>query len=298
MDSINTILIAGACHGNELTGLELVRKWSENPKPLIARGIQIDTLLANPEAARKNVRYIHQDLNRSFSQTELSIEGSSLCYEINLAKKINAQFGPKGPHTKTDFLIDIHNTTASMGHSIILSEKNPFAMRAAAILTREFPSAKIYFQPEAREESPYLGTIARADICLEVGAQVHGTLRASLFESTEKIVLRILELAALWNQNGLSSFQKIPVEIFTQLCDIDYPRDSKKNITAMIHPNLEDKNYSELKLGDPLFKTFDGKDILYSSKIVESVWPIFIGEAAYYEKKIAMSLTKKSIEVW
>ena len=49
-----------------------------------------------------------------------------------------------------------------------------------------------------------------------------------------------------------------------------------------------------------LFRTFDGKDILYEGEADgrESVWPIFINEPAYYEKDIAMSLTVKSVEEW
>ena len=85
------------------------------------------------------------------------------------------------------------------------------------------------------------------------------------------------------------------VEIFTQWKDLDYPRDSSGNISAMIHPDFQAADFSELKEGDNIFRTFDGKNISYRG---ETVYPLFVNEAAYYEKKIAMSLTKKSLENW
>ena len=53
---------------------------------------------------------------------------------------------------------------------------------------------------------------------------------------------------------------------------------------------------TKLVRGDKLFRTFDGKDILYHGE--SPVYPIFISEPAYYEKDIAMSLTVKSVEEW
>lgn len=61
----------------------------------------------------------------------------------------------------------------------------------------------------------------------------------------------------------------------------------------MIHPHLQGRDYQELKKGDPLFVTFQGETIFYEDE--ETVWPVFINEAAYYEKGIAMCLTKKEI---
>ena len=67
----------------------------------------------------------------------------------------------------------------------------------------------------------------------------------------------------------------------------------------MIHPDLDGRDYSELRKGDKLFRTFDGKDILFEGEPGgRSVYPIFINEPAYYEKDIAMSLTLKTVEMW
>lgn len=59
----------------------------------------------------------------------------------------------------------------------------------------------------------------------------------------------------------------------------------------MIHPNLQFKDYEPLNPGQPMFLTFEGKTIAYEGKSI--VYPVFINEAAYYEKGVAVCLTEK-----
>jgi len=178
---------------------------------------------------------------------------------------------------------------------LILSARDPMTTRISAELAYEFPSVRLFLQLEERENSPYLGTIAQRDVCIEVGPQVHGTLDASIFETTEKLVSRFIELVELWNQGKLGSpCRNIPV--FTEIRQIDYPRSADGQISAMIHPALNGADYQELKPGMPMFRTFTGHDIPFAGN--ESAWPVFVNEAAYYEKKIAMTLTRKTQEIW
>jgi aspartoacylase len=72
---------------------------------------------------------------------------------------------------------------------------------------------------------------------------------------------------------------------------VDYPKQQDGKIFAMVHPELQDKDYQALNPGDPMFITFDNKAIVYEG--ASTVWPIFINEAAYYEKGIAMCLTQR-----
>lgn len=296
---INTIVVAGGTHGNERTGVRIVQKWMENPESIrkLCESARVDFVLSNPEAMRLNRRYRDHDLNRAFSQTCLDVEAVPQQYEFRRAKELNALYGPKGPNTKTDLLLDIHNTGSNMGLCLILSARDPFCMKASAVLTQEFPNAWIYYQPEERSASPYFGTIAKADICIEIGPQQHGTLDAAIFEESERLVKRYLELAEEWNRGELQKRPLIKVEVYTQLKDLGYPKHQAGGpIQAMIHPNLMGRDYSELKDGDKLFRTFDGEDILYHGE--SPVYPIFISEPAYYEKDIAMSLTTKTVEEW
>ena len=59
----------------------------------------------------------------------------------------------------------------------------------------------------------------------------------------------------------------------------------------MIHPQRQFQDYQPLNPGEPIFITFDGQEIFYEG--TSTVYPIFINEAAYYEKGVAMCLTQK-----
>lgn len=303
MSSINNIVVAGGTHGNERTGVRLVEKWIKNPECYnrLCPSAKVQLVLSNPEAMRLNRRYRDHDLNRAFSQTCLDVNAKPQGYEFCRARELNAIYGPKGPDTKTDLLLDIHNTGSNMGYCLILSARDPFTMKASAVLTQEFENAWIYYQPEERSASPYFGTVAKADVCIEIGPQQHGTLDAAIFETSEKLVKRYLELVEEWNRGELQKRAPIQVEVYTQLRDLGYPKpQGGGEIQAMIHPDVNGHDYKELKKGDKVFRTFDGKDILYEGEVDgrASVWPIFINEPAYYEKDIAMSLTVKTVEMW
>jgi len=302
MSNINTIVVAGGTHGNERTGVSLVEKWLAHPEcyNTICKSAKVDVVLANPEAVRLNRRYRDHDLNRAFSQTCLDMSVEPAQYEFRRARELNRLYGPKGADTRTDLILDVHNTGANMGYCLILSTRDPFTMKASAVLTQEFEDAWIYYQPEERSASPYFGTVAKADVCIEIGPQQHGTLNAEIFERSEKLVKRYLELAEEWNRGELQKREPIEVEVYTQLRDLGYPKPQGGGaIQAMIHPELDGHDYRELKKGDKLFRTFDGKDILFEGELDgRSVYPIFINEPAYYEKDIAMSLTVKTVEKW
>lgn len=298
MNEIKSIVVAGGTHGNERTGVSLVQKWMAHPECYrdLCKSANVELVLSNPEAMRLNRRYRDHDLNRAFSQTCLDSEIGGGLYEFRRARELNKLYGPKGENTRTDLLLDVHNTGSNMGMCLILSARDPFCMRASAVLTQEFEDAWIYYQPEERSASPYFGTVAKADICIEIGPQHHGTLNAAIFERSEKLVKRYLELAEEWNRGELQKRPLVKVDVYTQLRDLGYPKPQGGGpIQAMIHPDLDHHDYCELKDGDKLFRTFDGEDILYHG---ETVHPIFINEPAYYEKDIAMSLTVKTEEQW
>ena len=302
MSMINTIVVAGGTHGNERTGVSLVKKWMDKPEcyKSLCPSANVDLVLCNPEAVRLNRRYRDFDLNRAFSQACLDVTAEPMQYEFRRARELNGIYGPKGANTRTDLILDVHNTGSNMGYCLILSARDPFTMKASAVLTQEFEDTWIYYQPEERSASPYFGTVAKADVCIEIGPQQHGTLNAAIFERSEKIVKRYLELAEEWNRGELQKREPIQVEVYTQFRDLGYPKPQGGGaILAMIHPDLDGRDYRELKKGDKLFRTFDGEDVLFEGEPDgRPVYPIFINEPAYYEKDIAMSLTVKTVEKW
>ncbi len=64
MSESNQVLIVGGTHGNERTGIQLIRPLQANPQELERSNFKAKTLLANNEAFTQNCRYLDQDLNR------------------------------------------------------------------------------------------------------------------------------------------------------------------------------------------------------------------------------------------
>ncbi len=61
---IKRVAIVGGTHGNELTGVYLIKKFAQFPELVHRQSFECLTLLANPQAVQENRRYIDRDLNR------------------------------------------------------------------------------------------------------------------------------------------------------------------------------------------------------------------------------------------
>ena len=46
--------------------------------------------------------------------------------------------------------------------------------------------------------------------------------------------------------------------MFCRVCGIDYPRDSDGQLRGMIHPQLQNMDFTALEDGSPLFMGLDG----------------------------------------
>ncbi len=125
---------------------------------------------------------------------------------------------------------------------------------------------------------------------IEVGAIAQGVLNAKLFQQTEMLVHAILDYLDAMNMG-----QPLPVPaevtVFQAFSSIDYPRSSGGEIQAMIHPQLQFQDYQPLHPGDPMFLTFAGETIPYQGE--STVFPLFINEAAYIEKGVAMTFSNQ-----
>jgi aspartoacylase len=77
---------------------------------------------------------------------------------------------------------------------------------------------------------------------------------------------------------------------------LDLPRHADGSPAALIHPRRQHRDWQPLQAGDPLFQTSDGGTIAYlppPDQEGQPEWPVFINEAAYGEKGIALSLTTR-----
>jgi aspartoacylase len=125
---------------------------------------------------------------------------------------------------------------------------------------------------------------------IEIGPIAQGVLNADFFQKTEELIQAILDYLEGYNQ-GKTLQSDRTLTFYQYVGAIDYPRNEHGEIQAMIHPQIQGKDYEALHPGNPVFLTFDNQAIAYEGE--STVYPIFINEAAYYEKGIAMCLTQK-----
>ena len=287
---IKNIAITGGTHGNELTGVYLVKKWQKSPELIKRSNFETMTKLMNTRAIKEVRRYVEQDLNRSFGIHDLD-DDSIENYEAKLAKELNDVLGKKGSkEPKVDFIVDLHTTTANMGLSIVVSNPSTITWRAIAYLSKMEPSLKVY-RWQGDIENSFVDSMAPHGFAIEVGGVPQGVLRADLFVQTEALIYHLLDYIEKENSGddlGLAN----TVEIYDHEVLVDYPRNEEGDIIAMVHQDRQDKDFTSIKQGDPLFLTLDNETITYKG---EERYTIFINEAAYYEKGFAMTLAQKRV---
>ena len=85
MNKIEQVAVVGGTHGNEFSGIYLLKKWQKKPQLLARNGLDVETLFANPKGFEENIRYIDCDLNRQFSLSDLA-DNELANYEQSRAK--------------------------------------------------------------------------------------------------------------------------------------------------------------------------------------------------------------------
>ena len=288
MNQINRVVIVGGNHGNEFTGIYLVKKFHNHPDLVHRSSFETLSLLGNPQAIAARVRYVDKDLNRCFVQ--LSNEDEPANYEELRAREIQTILKPKIPDIE-DVIIDLHTTTSNMGLCIILGNRHPILLELAAVLNAINPLVKVYLH-EQPKGSGFLRSLSDLGFALEVGPVPQSILNAELFQQTEQLIYTSLDYFENYNL-GKNLLKNNTLTVYRSIGVIDYPRSEDGEIQGMIHPQLQFRDYEPLYPGDPMFMTFGGEEIVYKGNDI--VYPIFINEAAYYEKGIAMHISQKEL---
>nr|XP_056706926.1 N-acyl-aromatic-L-amino acid amidohydrolase (carboxylate-forming) [Euleptes europaea] len=293
LPTLKRVAVCGGTHGNEMSGIFLAKHWVQDPSELQRDTFHATPFLGNPHAIEKGVRYIERDLNRTFSAEFLNLKDSDIgSYEVQRAWEVNQIFGPKGSSQAYDFMFDLHNTTSNMGTCLIVdSEHCLLPMHMCNYIQKHYTrsSCPIYFYQLPGEETYGINSVAKAGIALELGPQPQGVLRADLLAQMRSIMACALDFIDLFNKGML--FPAFEIDAHKVVQRIDYPRYPDGEISAVVHPDLQDKDFLPLKPGDPIFQTVNGEDILYEG--ADTTYPAFINEAAYYEKKVAFVQTEK-----
>lgn len=101
------ILLLGSQHGNEVLGEELYKYIKTKYKELLP---YVTYKVANPEAKKRNVRFIDADMNRSY-------DGGHKTYEQRQAKKVLKYIGANN----FDLVLDLHTCFSVMPACLIVS---------------------------------------------------------------------------------------------------------------------------------------------------------------------------------
>lgn len=105
------ILLLGSQHGNELLGEKLYAYIDQHHPNLISH---ISYLVGNPQARRRNVRFIESDLNRSYN-------GRRDTYEERKAGRILRYIRDE----QFDLVLDLHTTTCLQPPCLIIADSHP-----------------------------------------------------------------------------------------------------------------------------------------------------------------------------
>ena len=283
---IDNLMIVGATHGNEPVGSHIVNRWKKKPEQIQRNSFNTHLLIANEDAAKRQQRYIDKDLNRCFHPTDLVNLGLS-ALEDNRAREINALIGPEGSSPQ-DMIVDLHTTTANMGTTIIC-EATPGNLMIAGSVKRRHPYVRIYCFPSSDRIQACLRSITPYGIGIEIGPISQNVVRHDIILAIEKVTQAILDVVDDFNI-GVLNGTDLQVNAYEHVGDRAYPRCST-NDKAVIHRDIQDRDYCVLKQGTQLFINNDTEGTIYEG--TSQLYPVFINEAAYYEKNIAFSLARK-----
>ena len=137
-------------------------------------------------------------------------------------------------------------------------------------------------------------------------------VKAPIYNATKKVLGKALDYIQLHNEyiansEDESTFTKLKISLpmCIRLVPVPFPRDKAGNITAFVHESLlgipELQEGSTINRSSFIFQTLGGESIQFDpadygisdEDVDKGIYPMFVNEAAYYEKDVAFFLTKR-----
>ncbi len=286
--TVQRILIVSGTHGNEINPIWAVKQFNSEENS-VKQGIEYEYIIGNPIAYEKGCRYIDADLNRSFNESKNYHQQNKSIYEITRANVLVDQFGVNGSDP-CQIAIDLHTTTANMGTSIVMYGRRLKDFCLAALLQNKF-GLPIYLHEKDEAQKGFLVEAWPCGLVIEIGSVAQNFYDPEIIKRFLIIMTSLREEIYKLKNNLIELPKELIVHVHQR--SIDYPRDENGDIDGIIHPKRINQDWKIIKKGDPLF--IDSKGIIHKYDGDELIWPVFIGEVAYKEKKIAMSYTKKEV---
>ena len=114
---------------------------------------------------------------------------------------MNKELGPKSKTEAAaeDFIMDLHNTTANTGILLCFHEEDGFSLELAAYLRGKNPSIRAAFWPPG--DQPFLPTVARSGMTVEIGPVAHSTVDYSVMHQAKVVVEEAIRYFELHNAN-------------------------------------------------------------------------------------------------
>ncbi len=288
MMQLQVLLVAGT-HGNEINGIWLFDEWNKSSLLINTHGIKTFKVIGNPEAKKAGKRYIHNDLNRSF-QKELFLSINSSNFERSRASELVNLYGEKGENP-CQIALDFHTTTASMGSCLVVYGRREADLALASLIQNQL-GLPIYLHEADQKQTGFLVESWPCGLVVEIGPVGQGLLNSRIISQTKLILEALME--QIHQVKNLNLFFPDKLIIHRHIKSIDFPRDKEGNIDGYVHSLRQSKDWQKLNKKDELFCKLNGEIIRFEED--ESYIPVFINEAAYVEKNIAMSFTKR--ELW
>ena len=205
-------------------------------------------------------------------------------------------YGPKGPASPIDFCFDLHNSTSNTGVLLCMHQKDALAHEIAAYLFSLDNKIRVAHWSGSGDQ-PYLPSLTKSGMTVEIGPVMHGTVNYSLMEKAKHVLVQALAYLEFKHQapTNVPTVQ-VTMPVGERYGEIDFPRDTSGDLRGFVHPKLqfipEMQPGSHLVDGQPLFVNVHGK-VLQSFEAKAGdllLYPLFVNELAYNEKGVAMYL--------
>ncbi len=285
------VLVVAGTHGNERNAPWLLDHWSRRPGALVGSDLAVELVLGNPAAHAQNRRYLERDLNRCFDPSLLA-DASQAGPDLQRARELLARHGPEG-EAPCLVALDLHSTTSAMGNALVVYGRRPADLALAAGLQSRL-GLPIYLHEADAAQTGFLVERWPCGLVIEVGPVPQGVINAQICRQTELAVEAALAVLAAAQRGDL----RLPSQLVVHrhLCSLDLPRRPDGSPEACLHPALQHRDWRPLHPGDPVFTGPDGESVGFvppPGLEGQPVWPVFVNEAAYGEKGIALSLTRR-----
>jgi aspartoacylase len=300
------VLVVAGTHGNERNAPWLLQEWQQDRRRLDDGGLALELVVGNPGAYACNRRYLERDLNRCFAPALLA-DPAAAGPDLERAREILALHGPQG-RQPCAVALDLHSTTSAMGNSLVVYGRRPTDLALAAALQARL-GLPIYLHEADPRQTGFLVERWPCGLVIEVGPVPQGVIQAPICRQTRLALEGALAALA----DARAGRLRLPRHLLVHrhLGSLDLPRAGDGTPLACIHPWLQHRDWHHVRAHDPVFLDRTGRTVSLAMALEAAglpgetpaasvagagpaqLVPVFINEAAYGEKGIALSLTRR-----